>query len=60
MRNSSVAVPTAKKRQFAIQDLESFNRITNLPIVETGWDYAGNIYNRVKVSLIIFVCLLMY
>lgn len=49
--NENFSVPTARKRQLAIQDLESFNRITNLPIVESGWNYAGNIYNKVKVGI---------
>ncbi|CAH0559616.1 unnamed protein product [Brassicogethes aeneus] len=39
-----------KKKPFLIQDLESVNRITNFPIVETGWHYAENIYNKIKQS----------
>lgn len=33
-----------------LPELQSINRITNLPIVETGFYYAGNIYNRLKLS----------
>nr|CAH7738212.1 unnamed protein product [Callosobruchus chinensis] len=41
--------PTTRK-QFSLQELESVNRITNLPIVETGLGYAENVYNRIKKS----------
>ncbi|CAH2009858.1 unnamed protein product [Acanthoscelides obtectus] len=41
--------PTTRK-QFSLQELESVNRITNLPIVETGIGYAENVYNRIKKS----------
>ncbi|RZC33054.1 lipid storage droplets surface-binding protein 1-like, partial [Asbolus verrucosus] len=39
-----------KKKPFNIQDLESVNRITTLPIVEKGWNVAENVYNRIKKS----------
>ncbi|VEN44238.1 unnamed protein product [Callosobruchus maculatus] len=40
----------ASRKQFSLQELESVNRITNLPIVETGLGYAENVYNRIKKS----------
>ncbi|XP_068910294.1 lipid storage droplets surface-binding protein 1-like isoform X2 [Tenebrio molitor] len=39
-----------KKRPFNLQNLESVNRITTLPIVETGWNFAENVYKRIKKS----------
>ncbi|CAH1109634.1 unnamed protein product [Psylliodes chrysocephalus] len=41
---------TSKKRIFGLQDLESVARITNLPIVETGWSYAEGFYSKIKNS----------
>ncbi|XP_049821209.1 lipid storage droplets surface-binding protein 1 isoform X2 [Aethina tumida] len=40
----------AKKQPFTIQNLESVNRITNIPIVESSWHYAENMYNKIKKS----------
>lgn len=39
-----------QKQNFSLQNFESVNRITNLPIIESGWQYAGNIYRRIKVK----------
>ncbi|VEN44239.1 unnamed protein product [Callosobruchus maculatus] len=44
------SVAPASRKQFSLQELESVNRITNLPIVETGLGYAENVYNRIKKS----------
>lgn len=38
-----------------LPELQSVNRITNIPIIETGWTYAGNIYNKIKVSHAFFI-----
>lgn len=32
--------------------LESIDRIINLPIVESGWNYAGHVYDRLKVLVL--------
>lgn len=32
-------------------DLESLNRLGAIPVVESGWNYAGGVYNRVKVNM---------
>ncbi|XP_063930767.1 lipid storage droplets surface-binding protein 1-like isoform X2 [Zophobas morio] len=42
--------PQTKKAPFRLQNLESVNRITTLPIVESGWHIAGNMYNKIKNS----------
>lgn len=39
----------SKRRGLNMPELESVNRIYNLPIVETGLNYAENIYQRIKV-----------
>ncbi|KAJ8974154.1 hypothetical protein NQ317_003204 [Molorchus minor] len=39
-----------KKKPFDLNELESLQRITNLPIVESGWFHAGNFYKRIKTS----------
>lgn len=39
---------TTKKKPFVFHELESVNRITNFPIVESGWNYAENMYNKIK------------
>lgn len=44
-----ILVIQAKKQPFTIQNLESVNRITNIPIVESSWHYAENMYNKIKV-----------
>lgn len=36
--------------KYPLPELQSVNRITNFPIVESGWNFAENFYNRVKVS----------
>ncbi|KAG5879258.1 hypothetical protein JTB14_012528 [Gonioctena quinquepunctata] len=41
-------MPSSKKKQFALHNLESVTRITHIPIVESGWSYAGNIYQKIK------------
>lgn len=41
---------SANMKQRHLPELESVNRITNIPIVETGWNYAGQLYNRIKKS----------
>ncbi|VEN44234.1 unnamed protein product [Callosobruchus maculatus] len=46
----TTSVAPASRKQFSLQELESVNRITNLPIVETGLGYAENVYNRIKKS----------
>ena len=49
----SVATPPqTKKAPFRLQNLESVNRITTLPIVESGWHIAGNMYNKIKVRIV--------
>ncbi|XP_966587.1 lipid storage droplets surface-binding protein 1 [Tribolium castaneum] len=40
----------AKKKPFKLNNLESVNRITTLPIVESGWNFAEGIYHRIKKS----------
>lgn len=40
----------SKPKQLNLPELEAVNRITNIPIVETGWSYIGNIYSRFKAS----------
>uniref|UniRef100_V5G204 Lipid storage droplets surface-binding protein 1 n=1 Tax=Anoplophora glabripennis TaxID=217634 RepID=V5G204_ANOGL len=47
-------VSQSKKKPFVFHELESVNRITNLPIVESGWNYAGNIYSKIKGSNSLF------
>lgn len=37
-------------RKVNLPQLQSINRINNFPIVETGWSYAGQLYNRLKVK----------
>nr|AEE63508.1 unknown [Dendroctonus ponderosae] len=44
----------SRRKPFAIQNLESVTRITNLPIVESGWHIAGNAYQKIKNSNILF------
>lgn len=35
-------------------ELQSINRLVNIPIVESGWNYAETFYNRVKVTDFLF------
>ncbi|KRT81683.1 hypothetical protein AMK59_6323, partial [Oryctes borbonicus] len=41
---------TMKKKQLNLPKMVSVERIINIPIVESGWKYAGNIYNKIKNS----------
>ncbi|XP_060523670.1 lipid storage droplets surface-binding protein 1-like isoform X2 [Cylas formicarius] len=44
----------AKKKSLNIPQLQSVNRITNFPIVETGLNYAENVYQKIKRSNSLF------
>lgn len=44
------SVARERKHKYMFPELQYVNRITQIPLVETGWCYAGNIYNRIKVS----------
>ncbi|XP_065156369.1 lipid storage droplets surface-binding protein 1-like isoform X3 [Atheta coriaria] len=39
-----------QSRMINLPELEAVNRISNLPIVETGWNYAEYMYQRIKHS----------
>ncbi|XP_023015892.2 lipid storage droplets surface-binding protein 1 isoform X2 [Leptinotarsa decemlineata] len=41
-------MPTSRRKQAILQDLESVSRITHLPIIESAWHYAENIYSKIK------------
>ncbi|CAH1126862.1 unnamed protein product [Ceutorhynchus assimilis] len=45
-----IIVVQTRKRTLNMPELESVNRIYNLPIVETGVNYAGDIYQKIKKS----------
>ncbi|XP_057662597.1 lipid storage droplets surface-binding protein 1-like isoform X1 [Diorhabda carinulata] len=43
-------MPQTVRKRFEWNDLDAVNRITNIPIVETGWSYAGGFYQKIKNS----------
>lgn len=45
-----LAVVQNQSRMINLPELEAVNRISNLPIVETGWNYAEYMYQRIKVQ----------
>ncbi|GJQ74067.1 hypothetical protein Trydic_g18989 [Trypoxylus dichotomus] len=47
---SELITMTMKKKQLNLPKMVSVERIINIPIVESGWKYAGNIYNKIKNS----------
>ncbi|CAG9862716.1 unnamed protein product [Phyllotreta striolata] len=41
---------SSRRKAFDFKELESVARITNLPIVESGWNYAEGVYKKIKNS----------
>ncbi|XP_017772331.1 PREDICTED: lipid storage droplets surface-binding protein 1-like isoform X2 [Nicrophorus vespilloides] len=44
----------SKPRQLHLPKLQAVQRFNNFPIVESGWFYAGTVYNRIKNSNSLF------
>ncbi|CAH1176400.1 unnamed protein product [Phaedon cochleariae] len=44
------SLPQTRNKLHGIQNLESITRITNFPVVESSWSYAGSIYKKLKDS----------
>ncbi|KAK9728298.1 Perilipin family [Popillia japonica] len=47
---SELVTMTANKKQLNLPKMVAVERIINIPIVESGWKYAGNIYYKIKNS----------